>query len=385
MAVLSLFVSLLSLSTLIAAFPKPLNTRDNGSATDASSTPRLIMYVQTFHDENDSNDLSLLPLLDDNTGVTHVILAMLHLNTSPGDIHLNNDPPNSTSFDSAWSDVKTLQSNGIKVMGCLGGAGDGSYGHLADDFDSYYQPLLNNVIKPYALDGLDLDIESSTNISVPLQLINALYNDMGPDFLITLTPVASALQSPSGGDLSVFSYFDLDSQAVVSGTTTKLVSWYNAQFYSGFGDPSSPSDYESIINAGWDPSRVVMGVLDSANDGSGEVAVGTLESTIESLHSEYSTFGGVYGWEYFDAGSSDGDANPWQWVQQIGNALFNNTSSKMLRTRAPATFPPAPFPSKDLELLEASGATHFEAVRALNLTSGDVDAAANVYHAYQSR
>ena len=146
---------------------------------------------------------------------------------------------------------------------------------------------------------------------------------MGSDFLLTMAPVASALMSDSDDNLSGFSYFDLDSQGVDS-SGNKLVSWYNAQFYSGFGDPSSTSDYDTIISAGWDASRVVMGVIDSQDDGSGFVGLSTLQSTISSLVSKYSNFGGVYGWEYWDAGTDDNISDPAQWVQGIGSSLFGN-------------------------------------------------------------
>ncbi len=94
---------------------------------DASTSPqRLAMYVQTFHDEA-GNPLSLLPL--QNTSVTHIILAALHLN-APGVINLNDQPPNSSIFDHVWSDVKTLQEGGVKVMAMVGGAAMGSYTKL---------------------------------------------------------------------------------------------------------------------------------------------------------------------------------------------------------------------------------------------------------------
>jgi hypothetical protein len=134
MAILSLLVSLLSLTAGIDAHvrgPRSVAT-PNFSAT--GPTPRLIMYVQTFHVDGDSNTpLSLLPLKDDKTGITHVIFAMTHLNSDPGDIHLNDDPYNSTVFDQAWDDAKKLQEAGIKVMATMGGAGDGSYSNLASN------------------------------------------------------------------------------------------------------------------------------------------------------------------------------------------------------------------------------------------------------------
>ena len=204
---------------------------------------------------------------------------------------------------------------------------------------------------------------------------------MGPDFLITMAPVASALASSSGGDLSGFSYFDLDTQAVAS-DGTKLVSWYNGQFYSGFGSPQDTSTYDSIVSAGWDPARVVMGILDSPNDGSGYVDTATVQSTISSLKSKYPTFGGVDGWEYFDAGVGDNDAEPYQWVQAIGSSVFGTTSKRSVKTRASSSYPPHPFAEKAVNGLTAAGASHWEAVRALNLTNGDAAAARSLYNAH---
>ncbi|MCJ1358030.1 MAG: hypothetical protein MMC33_008028 [Icmadophila ericetorum] len=346
-------------------------------------TPRLVQYVQTFTNEA-GNPLSLLPLLNKKTQVTNVILASLHLNSAPGDIHLNDDPPNATMFDQTWQEVKTLQASGIKVGALLGGAAQGSYQLLSGDeasFQSYYQPLLNNVIKAYNLDGLDLDIEETVNVSVPLRLINQLYSDLGPNFEITMAPVASAMASPDGADLSGFSYFDLDKKATApSNSSQKLVTWYNTQFYSGFGDPSTPATYETIIAAGWAPSRIVMGVLDSNDDGSGWVPIGLLNSTIKSLRAQYGTsFGGVDGWEYFNAGNSDGFAQPYEWTRAIGADLFGPL---LKRTNPTASIggvgienlptPPSPFDSLVVEDLRTRmGVGHFEAVRALNLTKGD--------------
>ena len=247
-------------------------------------------------------------------------------------------------------------------------------------FDSYYTPFLNNVIKQYSLDGLDLDIEEPVDLQVPLRLLQRLYSDLGPEFILTMAPVASALASTDDDGLSDFSYFDLDSQAVVSGTSTKLVSWYNTQFYSGFGDAGSPGTYQSIIEAGWDPSRIVMGVLDSSNDGSGFVDLSALESTIQQLRAQYPTFGGVDGWEYFDAGSSDGLSQPWQWDQTIGNSLFGGMSetailaardAKNVSIKDPSR-PPTPFSHEIIRSLQVdTGVGWFSALRALNMTSGD--------------
>lgn len=127
MAFLSMIVSLLALvvgiDAVVAAREVPLT----------GPTPRLLVYVQTFHvnDGNSSTPLSLLPLRDEHTGITHVIFAMTHLSTTPGIITMNDNSYDAPMFDSAWSDAKQLQAAGIKVMACLGGAGDISYDNLA--------------------------------------------------------------------------------------------------------------------------------------------------------------------------------------------------------------------------------------------------------------
>ena len=59
---------------------------------NAAAPPRLVAYIQTFHDTS-GNPLSLLPLLDEKTGVSHVYLSSLHLNQNLGDITLNDDSP----------------------------------------------------------------------------------------------------------------------------------------------------------------------------------------------------------------------------------------------------------------------------------------------------
>jgi len=93
------------------------------------SPPRLVMYVQTFHTP-DGKPLSLLPLLEHETKVTHIILASAHLHETPGQIRLNNDRFDDPTWDVIWEEVKVLQENGVKVMLLLGGAAAGTYGRL---------------------------------------------------------------------------------------------------------------------------------------------------------------------------------------------------------------------------------------------------------------
>lgn len=124
------FVCVLS-GLLSFAFALP-TTATNPTAVerrDAYDAPRLVNYVQTFTDVA-GNPLSLLPLLNEDTGITHVNLAALHINTNASDITLNDNNPNSSYWDSIWSDVKQLQAGGIKVLFMMGGAAAGSYPRL---------------------------------------------------------------------------------------------------------------------------------------------------------------------------------------------------------------------------------------------------------------
>lgn len=124
--VLSLCQSAFGLPFLV-----PRDTRDN-------STPlRNVAYVQTFTDSS-GNFLDLTQLVTQNTGVTHVILSSLHLD-SPIEIHLNDNDIGSSYWDPLWPMVQTLQSSGVKVMLMMGGAAHGSYVNLANNV-SYKPP-----------------------------------------------------------------------------------------------------------------------------------------------------------------------------------------------------------------------------------------------------
>ena len=386
-------ISFLSISALVAG-ALALPTSSPLAKRNACAAPRLVQYVQTFHTP-DNQPLSLLPLLNDDTGVTHVNLAAIHVN-GPGEITLNDASPNDTTWDQMWSDVATLQQGGIKVLFMMGGAAAGSYGNLCGSSvpavivstrsdvqeeqesdsskdESVYGPLLST-IQYHNIDGLDLDIEEEVDISCPLALLDRLNSDLGCDFLLTMAPVGAALV-PNNNNPSGFDYPTMDAQANDANRPNgKLVNWYNAQFYNGWGDASSDAQYKQFIASGnWDPSRVNLGVLDNSGDGSaGYVSQSQLTDVVVQLCTDYSTFGGVAAWEWFDAGKADGDANPWQWDQDISDALYDGVataaSSKVKRSGA---ITEVPWPEEHSVLLQ-NGVSHFDAVKALNQTSGDL-------------
>lgn len=153
------------------------------------------------------------------------------------------------------------------------------------------------MLKNYSINGLDLDIEEETDESTALTLLQDLYRDMGSDFILTMAPVASELLPPGeSSGLSGIDYQQLDSQAVTS-SGEKLVSWYNAQFYNGWGSASSQNWYDNIASSSSiAPSRILLGVLDSSSDGgSGFVSLDQLEEVADQLKANYPSFGGVVG------------------------------------------------------------------------------------------
>jgi len=128
-----------------------------------------------------------------------------------------------------------------------------------------------------------------------------------------MAPVASDLSGGSefsGG----FSYSQLESDVGSD------INWYNAQFYCGWGDLSSTSNYDAVIANGFPASQVVAGTVTNSANCSGYVDPGTLANTLSSLAGEYSDFAGVAGWEYFNAVPVN-NGGPQSWYAAAGNAL----------------------------------------------------------------
>ncbi|KAL9114700.1 MAG: hypothetical protein Q9227_001378 [Pyrenula ochraceoflavens] len=278
---------------------------------------RLIYYVQTYKTIN-GDQLSLLPIQQNDTGVTHILLAAIHVNDTPGDITLNDKPFDDPENSFIWPEVKTLQDNGIRVNGMLGGAAKGSFMRLdvgnsqyADQFEDYYSPL-RDLIKNKGLNGLDLDVEEDMTQQGITQLVDRLKNDFPSDFDITFSPVASAMTK--GENLSGFDYQMLEC------CVGDKISWYNLQFYNGFGDLSTTDGYDQVIQAGWQAQKIVGGALTNTDNGSeGFVDPKSLATVVTSLKGKYQNFGGVAGWEYFN--SEPDPTKPYEWAQTIKPSL----------------------------------------------------------------
>lgn len=295
-------------------------------------------------------------------------------------------------------------------------------------FEAYYTPL-QAIISKYKLSGLDLDVEEEVPLTAVTRLISRLRADFGPNFLITLAPVATALipdpkvpahlrpprpmlasgpspnpLHPTLPHLSGFSYPELECSVF-----GREVAWYNTQFYCGWGDATSTQWYDAIVAAGWKPERVVMGVVTNPGNGAGHVSLGTLAQNCARLRDKYQNvgkgFGGVMGWEYFNAGDSDADivhvsslslqsnsekSTQAGWVAALGRVLrtehlpqshterpLQNVTADQIRsmvTRLPQAS--SLWPDEEVQKLVVLGFERHEALAALNATDGNVELAA---------
>lgn len=282
-------------------------------------TPRLIIYHQTHYKHN-AEFVSLLPLITEATSedipLTHLIIAAIHLNETPGNITLNDDPPSHPKHTPLWEEVAILQDVGVKVIGMLGGAAKGSFERLDKsdaEFEAHYVPM-RDMIRRYGFDGLDLDVEEEMSLGGIIRLIDRLKADCGLDFIITLAPVATALQGRPH-----LSGFDYEALEVMRGGS---IAWYHAQFYNGWGRLEDFVDYDAILRQGWRPEKVVVGVLTNPGLGHGYIEFEDLRRTVSAMAQFYPGFAGVMGWEYFNSRPGDEGA-PWQWAGELMSCVRN--------------------------------------------------------------
>lgn len=282
--------------------------------------PRVVCYHQTHFDKQ-GGYVSILPILTearDFVGITHLIIAAIHLNEAPGQITLNDDPPDAQKNAQLWEELKVLQDVGIKVLGMLGGAAQGSFQRLDQteeaEFEAYYKPL-QQMVHIHNLDGLDLDVEEEMSLAGIIRLIDRLKSDFGDSFLITMSPVARALQGHPH-----LSGFDYEAVEVMRGAS---IAWYHVQFYNNWGYLPDIIGYDTILSRGWQAEKIVVGVLTNPGSGVGWIPFEELKETLAALVQLYPRFGGVFGWEYFNS-LPGGCERPWEWGEAIMKIVRNS-------------------------------------------------------------
>ena len=253
--------------------------------------PRIIYYYQTF--------CGLDKILVKNTPVTHIHLSSAHFgvddNLQPY-IHLNDDSPYDSKFDTVWRDIEKAENLGIKIILMIGGAG-GGYSSLFENFPLYYNLLYSLIKNKTSITGVDLDIEETTNIEDVKKLINCLVKDFGEEFIISMAPIESSLQEDGSG-MGGFCY-----KTLLNSGEGKYINYFNTQFY----DEYSLEAYDEVIKNGYDPRMIVMGTMNP-----------NVFDTVTDVYNKYKeTLGGVFLWEYMFA-QPDG----YKWAKEMYD-IFN--------------------------------------------------------------
>jgi len=207
-------------------------------------------------------------------------------------IYLNDNKPYDPLFNELWLQTEKASNQGCTIMLMMGGAGF-AYKELFSDFDTYY-PFLRDLINNKSfIQGIDLDIEESTTIDQIKMLINQLSKDFGENFIITMAPISPTLQN-DGGSMAGFNYKDL----YLSEEGKHI------QCYGSF----SMNTYESIINNGYPPEKVVMGMESGQFD---DKTFQNALNEVKKIKDKYPTFAGVFDWEYLNAPPNKEDPSEW--------------------------------------------------------------------------
>ena len=272
---------------------------------------KTIYYYQTFVDLH-----QLFPHLTD---IDVINVSSIHFDKDKqgnSQIYLNDNLPNNPIFDTMWREVHEASDQGVTIMLMVGGAG-GAYTNLFKEFNTYY-PLLKELLQLKSfISGIDLDIEEVVDINNVKRLINLLKKDF-PNLKLSMAPVSGSMMSSSSG-MGGFSYKDL-----YKSQEGQHIDWFNVQCYGSF----SFNTYQSIINNGYPPDKIVMG------HESGQFDKNTFHTALEEVKKclkSYPTMGGVYDWEYLNAPPDENDPSQWaKLMSHVGKEYFDSCGTIVL-------------------------------------------------------
>lgn len=262
---------------------------------------KIIYYYQTFTGLGDI--LKQKPKV-----VTDIIISSLHFGKNLDEtpyIHINDHNPDNKKFNSMWSEVFIANDMGINVHLMLGGAG-GAFVDLFNDFEVYYNLLIELINSKKFINGINLDVEESIGLENIVMLIERLDKDLPQDFQITLAPVSFALVSNTSG-MGGFSYKDLKNSSI-----GKRINYLNGQFYGDF----SFDTYDTIIKNGYNPEEIVIGMLGTEYD---ENTLQEACNELKQIVAKYPNFCGVFLWEYCQAPPDK--VNHATWAKIINNTI----------------------------------------------------------------
>tara|TARA_Y100000996_G_scaffold275234_1_gene217032 strand:- start:4477 stop:5265 length:789 start_codon:yes stop_codon:yes gene_type:complete len=261
---------------------------------------KTIYYYQTF--------IGLYKMLSHIQDIDVIIVSSIHFGKEKDGekkIYLNDNSPDNNIFDDLWMETKKASVQGCKIMVMMGGAGL-AYNELFTDFNIYYPQLVQMLKDRPWIQGIDLDIEEHASLENIQMLINKLVEDFGEEFTITMAPISPSLMS-DGGSMSGINYKQL-----YQSDEGKYIHWFNTQCYDSF----TKDTYDSIIQNGYPPEKIVMGME------SGQFNENTFKNALETIvqiKKKYPQVGGFYDWEYLNAPPDKKD--PSQWAKLIKQCL----------------------------------------------------------------
>jgi hypothetical protein len=122
-----MFRYLFSSSLIAAVLGNALSQPAIASAAAVTDpVPRNVIYSANLYTSepnatSNGTQLSILPLIQNPTKITHVILFTFDIKAN-GTVTFGGPPLDTGYADFIWPQVKQVQQAGVKVMGCLGGA-----------------------------------------------------------------------------------------------------------------------------------------------------------------------------------------------------------------------------------------------------------------------
>ncbi len=222
---------------------------------------KTIYYYQTF--------IGLYKMLSHIQDIDVIIVSSIHFGKEKDGekkIYLNDNSPDNNIFDDLWMETKKASVQGCKIMVMMGGAGL-AYNELFTDFNVYYPQLVQMLKDRPWIQGVDLDIEEHASLENIQMLINKLVEDFGEEFTITMAPISSSLMN-DGGSISGINYKQL-----YQSDEGKYIHWFNTQCYDSF----TKDTYDSIIQNGYPPEKIVMGME------SGQFNENTFKGALETI------------------------------------------------------------------------------------------------------
>lgn len=300
-----------------------------------SQTNRVVTYFTSFNNGTEHeiyNYVPLRPIVDEQTGITDVLLFVCDIHDTYPYVTVGGYAPDNTTGlgPTFWEDVSYLRNNSVNVLASFGGYESDMFLILESNFTFYYDQL-RDFFKAYPqLSGIDLDVEPSTNTltsyatgETTLKLLKSLDRDFGSEFQVSMAPIADDLTGQYNPQFfSGFNYNILD-QMARDEHGAPIINWFNGQFYNGYGNCNNGSTYNQTIFYGdWDPSRVVFLVASSNGVASGWCPLEQVAGVAAGLAANYSNFGGVGGYDYVNAGSTD-NVTVAEWYQTMAKAIGN--------------------------------------------------------------